>query len=161
MERLYFAYGSNLHRRAMARRCPRSHPLVRATVTGYRLVFRGFADLLAETDGMVEGALYRITPACLRALDAYEDVPVHYRRATLTALTDDGPREALAYVMTLSGENTGFAPPALAYYGEIARGYADWDLDQHALRRARLSSLHSAPGGSARSRRAPGPGGPR
>jgi gamma-glutamylcyclotransferase (GGCT)/AIG2-like uncharacterized protein YtfP len=161
VEQLYFAYGSNLLRRAMAQRCPRSHPLERATVAGYRLVFRGFADLIADPSSTLHGALYRVTPACLRALDAYEGVPEQYRRVTLTTLTETGPCEALAYAMNVSDETAGFAPPALAYYGEIARGYADWGLDQQALRRARLASVHPPVGGLPRSRRSSGATGSR
>ena len=134
---LYFAYGSNLNRRAMAHRCPRAEPLERARLDGYRLVFRRFADIVGDPAGVVWGALYRLTPACLRALDKYEDAPRVYRRITVNVIRDEVACEAIAYVM-----NAGpIAPPDVAYYGDVARGYADWKLDQATLRRARLAVL--------------------
>ncbi|TAK99197.1 MAG: gamma-glutamylcyclotransferase [Rhodospirillaceae bacterium] len=136
---LYFAYGSNLDRRAMARRCPQAEPVAPARLDGYRLVFRGFADIVKDPAGIVWGALYRLTPSCIRALDKYEDAPRTYRKIKVTVICDEVPCEASAYAM-----NKGpISPPDVVYYGEIARGYADWKLDQALLRRARLSVLGS------------------
>jgi len=137
---LYFAYGSNLNRRAMTRRCPRAEPVGQAHLVGYRLVFRRFADIVADRSSTVWGAVYRLTPACLRALDKYEDAPRWYRKITVPVMCDGAAMEAMAYVMT-GGD---IAPPDVAYYGEIARGYADWKLDEALLRRARLAVLNGS-----------------
>ena len=153
---LYFAYGSNLWKRGMLRRCPQ------ARLQGYRLVFRGYADLAPETGAAVIGALYRVTPTCLRALDDYEEAPRLYTRHEVTVETADGPQIAITYMMTAAADSQGkTAPaglkemtaradsrgmtaravggPAPAYYGEIARGYNDWKLDPAVLRRARAA----------------------
>jgi gamma-glutamylcyclotransferase (GGCT)/AIG2-like uncharacterized protein YtfP len=136
---LYFAYGSNLNLRAMAHRCPRAKALTAARLEGYRLVFRRYADISPDPKGTVWGALFELTPACVRALDKYEDEALGiYRKITVTVTDDHGTRAAMAYVM-----NAGpLAPPDVAYYGEIARGYRDWKLDEALLRRARLATLH-------------------
>jgi gamma-glutamylcyclotransferase (GGCT)/AIG2-like uncharacterized protein YtfP len=136
---LYFAYGSNLNRRAMAHRCPRAKALTVARLDGYRLVFRRYADIAPDPKGVVWGALFELTPACVRALDKYEDEASNlYRKITVTVLQDAEPLEAMAYIMN----DGAIAPPDIAYYGEIARGYRDWKLDEALLRRARLATLN-------------------
>ena len=64
---LYFAYGSNLWKRGMLRRCPQgaTADLQRATARIIRLVFRGYAQTSCPITGniVVQGAIYRLTPA--------------------------------------------------------------------------------------------------
>ena len=138
---LYFAYGSNLHKRAMLRRCPKARPYLAATLPGYRLEFQGYANIVADDAAVVKGALYQVTPACLRALDAYEDAPQRYMRRDVTVDTADGPKACFTYVMTARSPTAPGAAAALedAYYGEIARGYNDWKLDPAVLRKARAT----------------------
>ena len=123
---LYFAYGANLNLRNLKRSAPQAKPLCVAKLSAYRLVFRGYADVAPDKDGAVLGALYEITPACVRALDTYESED--YRKIDVTVDTDDGPRGDIA-------------PPQLAYYNIIARGYEDWKLDLEPLRRARFATV--------------------
>ena len=139
---LYFAYGSNLNRRAMAQRCPRAEAVSAARLDGYRLVFRRFADIVSDPTSTVWGALYDLTPACLHALDKYEDAPRSYRKTSVKVVRGETLVDAMAYMMNEGA----IAPPELAYYNEIARGYTDWKLDQAHLRRARLAVLTSRKG---------------
>jgi gamma-glutamylcyclotransferase (GGCT)/AIG2-like uncharacterized protein YtfP len=133
---LYFAYGSNLNLRAMKRRCSQAVAVGPATLPGYRLEFRGFVTIVPDAAAEVPGALYRLTPACWRALDAYEGND--YDKITVSVRAEGAAEEAFAYVMK-AGER---APPTVAYFSEIARGYGDWKLDGNVLRRARLATLH-------------------
>jgi gamma-glutamylcyclotransferase (GGCT)/AIG2-like uncharacterized protein YtfP len=145
---LYFAYGSNLNLRAMAYRCPRAKPLTVARLDGYRLVFRRYADISPDPKGTVWGALFDLTPACLHVLDKYEDEASNlYRKITVTVTRAEEACEAMAYIM----DKGPIAPPDVAYYGEIARGYRDWKLDEALLRRARLATLHPQPAQKAKS----------
>ena len=138
---LYFAYGSNLNKRAMLTRCPQARPYLAATLPGHRLQFQGYANVVADPAGTVSGALYRVTPACLKALDAYEDAPRLYMRRDVTVETAEGPMACFTYVMTARSPNApgAAAAPEAAYYGEIARGYNDWKLDPALLRKARAT----------------------
>ena len=43
--RLYAAYGSNLNKIQMRKRCPRSTPICSMYLQDWRLVFKGVADL--------------------------------------------------------------------------------------------------------------------
>src|SRR5690349_8159853 len=115
---LYFAYGSNLNLRHMKRTAPHAKPLCTATLPGYRFVFRGFADITPDAKASTPGALYELTPACVRALDAYEGDG--FRKLDVTVQTEDGARTAMAYVMIDPGPP---APPSMEYYQVVARGY--------------------------------------
>src|SRR5690349_8569057 len=135
---LYFAYGSNLNRRLIKRTAARAKPIAAARLDGYRLAFRRFIDIVPDKNGAVWGAVYEITPACERALDAYEDFPALYRKIAVTVDVGGESREAMAYVMN----ETGFAPPELAYFTLIAQGYRDWKLDPAPLAKARIGVMH-------------------
>jgi gamma-glutamylcyclotransferase (GGCT)/AIG2-like uncharacterized protein YtfP len=121
--------------RNIKRYAPSARPQRAAVLRGYRLVFRGFLDIAPDKNGAVLGALYEITPACVRALDIYEGED--YRKIDVTVETDEGPRQAMTYMM----KGGDIAPPQLAYYNIIARGYADWKLDAEPLRRARFATV--------------------
>jgi gamma-glutamylcyclotransferase (GGCT)/AIG2-like uncharacterized protein YtfP len=133
---LYFAYGANLNLRGMKRRCPKAIALSVATLGGYRLEFRTYATIMPDSNAKVLGAIYELTPACWRALDGYEGP--EYDKITVSVETSEGSQQATAYVLK-AGER---APPSVAYYGDIARGYTDWKLDTGPLRKARLATLH-------------------
>ncbi|BDG59195.1 gamma-glutamylcyclotransferase family protein [Caldinitratiruptor microaerophilus] len=137
--RLYFAYGSNLDRAQMVRRCPTARPREPAVLRDYRLTFRarsgrhGVADIEPWSGGAVPGGLWDVFPADLKALDIYEGVPYLYRRETVTVETAMGATEALVYVMQ---PGHGYAAPHPRYLEVIQRGYRDWGLDPTPLREA-------------------------
>jgi gamma-glutamylcyclotransferase (GGCT)/AIG2-like uncharacterized protein YtfP len=140
---LYFAYGSNLNLRGMKRRCPAAQPLSAARLDGYRLRFRGYTDIEPAADAAVHGALYKLSPACVRALDAYEGPA--YQKITVSVVANGRTLKAMAYAMA---DKAPPAPPTMDYYREVAHGYRDWKLDEAHLRRARYDTLHAghAPG---------------
>jgi len=71
---LYFAYGSNLDRAAMARRCPRARPLGRAVLERYKFFvgIDGWGSVKPSPGDAVHGVLWRLTPRDVAALHAYE-----------------------------------------------------------------------------------------
>ena len=133
----YFAYGSNLNRADMLMRCPGAKPLTVAELAGWRLTFRGVADIEPDASLSVPGALWRLTPEDLRSLDRYEGAPHLYERRSVTVETDTGPLEALAYVMT--GDDY-LGLPSAWYFERIAQGYRDWGLSQDPLLEALVST---------------------
>ncbi len=132
---LYFAYGANLNLRGMKRRCPKAVPVTAAKLKGYRLEFRTYATIVADPKAEVLGALYELTPHCLRALDEYEGP--EDKKITVSVDANGIAQEATAYMMH-AGER---APPSVAYFTDIARGYADWKWDVNVLRRARYALM--------------------
>ncbi len=128
---VYFAYGANLSRNHMFLWCPHATPLGRATLTGYRLVFRFWCDVMAAPGRTVPGCLYRLGDGDLQWLDEYEDCPRLYERITVTVTTESGERvEAMTYKMK-AGQ--AFAPPNQDYLAIVHVGYRDWGYDVSAL----------------------------
>lgn len=138
---LYFAYGANLNRRNLKRIAQRAEPLYAAWLPGYRLVFRHFLVAVPDPKGVVHGALYELTHACVRALDDYEGPA--YRQSTVTVESADGQRTAMIYVSAGQVNPADTAPPDIGYYNIVARGYADWKLDPAPLRRARYATIRT------------------
>ena len=150
--RIYFAYGSNLHRAQMQERCPGAVPLRRHVLDGWRLVFRAWADIVPCPGEQVQGALYEVTPDDEAALDRYEVVPDEYvQRAILDA---DGNELCFFYQML----EAPLCPPEPWYLEVIRQGYRDWGLDEALLEAAlRDTAVLSVPG--AASLQAPAAGG--
>lgn len=135
---LYFAYGSNLNIKAMQRRCPAAKPVTAAMLGGYRLQFQTYYAVVPDPAGRVPGALFELTPACVRALDAYEGKD--YRQTILKVTRGDTGEtvDAMAYEKISPGK---VAPPTIEYVREVTIGYRDWKLDEQVLRRARYDTL--------------------
>lgn len=130
---LYWAYGSNLNRAAMARRCPGARPVAPLVVPDAILRFRGVADVAYLRGARCEGALWSINRAHEATLDRYEGVDKGlYVKKYLKFRIDDVEREALYYVMN----QVGIMPPDQLYLNIVAQGYRDWGLDLTRLQRA-------------------------
>ena len=71
---LYFAYGSNMHRPAMRRRCPGARAIGPAVLGGYRFFvgIDGWGSVAPSAGDTVHGVLWRLTPRDIAALHAYE-----------------------------------------------------------------------------------------
>jgi cation transport regulator ChaC len=71
---LYFAYGSNMDRAAMQRRCPGARGLGPAALEGYRFFvgIDGWGSVKPSAGDSVHGVLWRLTPRDVAALHAYE-----------------------------------------------------------------------------------------
>ncbi len=71
---LYFAYGSNMQRQAMRRRCPNAHAVGPATLDGYKFFIGvdGWGSVKPCRGECVHGVLWRLTPRDIAALHAYE-----------------------------------------------------------------------------------------
>jgi cation transport regulator ChaC len=71
---LYFAYGSNIQRAAMARRCPTARVLGPAVLDGYKFFIGidGWGSVKPVPGNKVHGILWRLTARDIAALHAYE-----------------------------------------------------------------------------------------
>jgi cation transport regulator ChaC len=71
---LYFAYGSNMNRAAMARRCPGARAIGPATLERYKFFvgIDGWGSVKPSAGERVHGVLWRLTPRDVAALHAYE-----------------------------------------------------------------------------------------
>jgi gamma-glutamylcyclotransferase (GGCT)/AIG2-like uncharacterized protein YtfP len=112
---LYFAYGSNLHLKQMARRCPNSKYVGRATLAKYRWQIneRGYANVIGAPGYNVQGLVYELDGEDEARLDKNEGVSkgsysktyapvtlylppgVLYRRPTAWIVQKGGPQKIL------------------------------------------------------------------
>ena len=136
MAEYYFAYGSNLNRRQFFHRCPEARSQGRVTLPDYRLLFRGVADIVPATGKRVEGAMYRITPRCEKALDRYEGFPNLYRKETFAAEIGKGSAAKVVDVMFYVMNDDYISPPSPYYLQTIEDGFHDWKIPTKSLRTA-------------------------
>ncbi len=116
---LYFAYGSNMDRAAMAVRCPASRPLEAARLARHRFIVtrEGYASVLRDPRRTVWGLVWDIAFADMPALDRYESVAGGlYVKLTQPVITEGGPRRALIYV----GRSAGTGQPRPGYLEGVA-----------------------------------------
>lgn len=75
-ERLYFAFGSNMHLTQMAKRCPQSRYTGTAKLHNYQFQInqRGFANVIPSNGSYVEGLVYLLSPDDEASLDRSEGV---------------------------------------------------------------------------------------
>jgi hypothetical protein len=98
---LYFAYGSNMDRAAMAARCPASKPLGSARLARHRVIVttEGYASVVRDPRRTVWGLLWDIAFADMPALDRYESVASGlYVKLSQPVIASAGARRALIYV---------------------------------------------------------------
>ena len=124
---LYLAYGSNMNRWQMNFRCPEAVALGTFKLPGFRLVFRGSADIDPRMDAFTHCVLWRITRECEKALDRYEDFPTLYGKEYI----DTNLGKSMIYRMVEG--RYGIDPPTIDYYRTIRRGYNDFNLDLEPL----------------------------
>lgn len=134
MTDLTFAYGMNMYPDTM-------HPQATgqaAWLPGYRLCWRGYADVEPEQDGIVPGVLWTLPAGELARLDFREGYPHLYGRWLLPVATRYGTEEAWVYRMTARTAEfyvgrEGLATCSDGYLDTVARGrrafgHADDDL---------------------------------
>ena len=137
---IYFAYGANMERAAMRRRCGAATPLGPAVLRGWRYVIaQGYGSVAPAAGRRVFGVLWRLTPRDLAALNAFESLDSGlYRRAMLTVETGGQRVRALVYV----GRRRGRRRPMPGYQERLVAAAQDWRLPQRYV--AELARL--APG---------------
>ena len=127
---LYFAYGSNLHRKQMKRRCKNSRFISCHILKNYQLVFRskyGAADIQRKKGSSVLGAIYDINKADEKKLDVYEEFPKVYIKKYFKILG----KKVMFYYMPSKTKQT---EPSRKYLNLIIQGYEDCGYqDSHVL----------------------------
>jgi gamma-glutamylcyclotransferase (GGCT)/AIG2-like uncharacterized protein YtfP len=132
---LYFAYGSNLHVDQMNTRCPTAVPVAAATLSGWKLTFRGVADIVeGNVDDMVYGALFEIQAKDEHALDVYEGFPHLYDKQSVIVKTVDGYVNAMVYTMV---NQRHVSRPSDYYFNVLREGFRNWSLPQVMLHDAK------------------------
>ena len=134
----YFAYGSNLHRLQMKRRCPNCRFVKKIILHNYSLTFRskyGAADIEKKIGTKVYGAMYLISKVAERRLDVYEEYPNLYKKMFFK----HNNKKVMTYIMA---KKTKLAPPTAHYLNIIKQGYKDCKLNMKSLNAALLPVRH-------------------
>ena len=127
---LYFAFGSNLNRKQIKRRCKNSRFISRHILKNYQLVFRskyGAADIQRKKGSSVLGAIYDINKTDEKKLDAYEEFPKVYVKKYFKIWG----KKVMFYYMSSKTKQT---EPTRRYLNSIIQGYKDCGYkNSHAL----------------------------
>ena len=128
---LYFAYGANMERDGMRKRCPGATALGPAVLRGFRYVIAdGYGSVAPAPGAQVFGVLWRLTPRDLAALNLFESLDSGlYRRATFTVERDGKRARALIYV----GRGGGRPRPMPGYQERVIASAADWCMPRRYL----------------------------
>jgi gamma-glutamylcyclotransferase (GGCT)/AIG2-like uncharacterized protein YtfP len=138
--KLYFAYGSNLNVEQMMERCPRCLPVAKLTLPDWRLYFSGVLNVERCEGRSTPGALYRVTPSDIAALDVYEGYPRLYGKVEFDVRLNAGNvEEAFLYAIPSAAEYS----PSLSYFNVCEQGYRDWRLPLAELERAEDESYEA------------------
>lgn len=127
---LYLAYGSNLNKGQMARRCPKAVPLKTLYLADWKLRFNGVATIEPCEGNMVAAGLWRITPECEKALDLYEGVKQGLYTKEYFTLDSD---RVLVYIM----KKCDMEIPSVSYYKTIEKGFKDFGIPVQLLKEAK------------------------
>jgi gamma-glutamylcyclotransferase (GGCT)/AIG2-like uncharacterized protein YtfP len=128
---LYFAYGANMERSAMEKRCPGATALGVAALPGHRYVIaRGYGAFARAPGRRVYGVLWRLTPRDLAALNLFESLDSGlYRRAMFTVETRGKRMRAMIY----AGRGGGRPRPMPGYQERVIASAADWHTPERYL----------------------------
>lgn len=105
MNRLYFAYGSNMSRTQMSQRCPNAQFEGIGILKNYQLCFpiiskkrnnAGVASIRIKDSSKVEGILYQISDDEIKIMDGFEGK--NYYRTKLDVLFKDELVTAYTYI---------------------------------------------------------------
>ena len=123
---LYFAYGANMDRAAMAVRCPASRPLGVASLLGWRLAVmrEGWLTVSQAPNALTHGVLWELAERDVPALDDFEDVGGGlYVKQTLSVIS---ARETTALVYV--GANAGPCVARADYLAAVRAAARGWGL---------------------------------
>jgi hypothetical protein len=123
---IYFAYGANMERAAMAKRCAAAQPLGPALLPGFRYaIAQGYGSVAPAPGSHVFGVLWRLTPRDLAALNTFESLDSGlYRRLMLTVQADSRRLRALVYIARLGGKRR----PMPGYQERLVAAAQEWGL---------------------------------
>ena len=132
----YIAYGSNLNKAQMRRRCPDAEIAGTGFLDNSRLRFRrGVLDVAPEQGQRVPVAVWKVSASDERALDVYEGFPRLYRKESLSIRMTDaktGAKRTVGAFIYLMNRGEDSLPTAV-YFHTCMQGYRDFGFSPDAL----------------------------
>ena len=143
MKRYYLAYGSNLNIRQMRYRCPTAKPIGITAIPDYELLYKGsktgaYLTIEPKKDGLVPIAVWEVTEADEKRLDAYEGCPIFYYKKELrlpVKLRNGKTKKVDAFIYVMHEERR-HGIPSLTYIRTCEEGYRNFGFDTKFLNAA-------------------------
>lgn len=123
-KRLYIAYGSNMDRTQMEKRCPGAKVVGKTYLEDWELTLPHYANIERSEGKKTPVLVWEITREHECALDRYERYPRYYDKMDIIVNIDGKLVSAMAYVMTEEYKNEEKEPHE-GYKEQILRGYID------------------------------------
>ena len=127
---LYFAYGSNLRHSQMKKRCPHSVFIGQGYIENWQLAFGGVsmrwgggtATILPSTGSKVYGAVYGLDKHCVKKLDRFETVSLHFYHHRILECRLVNGIEVLTYTYIKNIDKMRPRNPSHKYLTQIIKG---------------------------------------
>ena len=140
MKRYYLAYGSNLNIRQMRYRCPTAKHIGITAIPDYELLYKGsktgaYLTIEPKKDGLVPIAVWEVTEADEKRLDAYEGCPTFYYKKELrlpVKLRNGKTKKVDAFIYIMHEERR-HGIPSLTYIRTCEEGYRNFGFDTKFL----------------------------
>ena len=148
MKRYYLAYGSNLNIRQMRYRCPGAKPIGITAIPDYELLYKGsktgaYLTIEPKKNGIVPIAVWEVTEADEKRLDAYEGCPTFYYKKELTlpikGIRTGKVRNRRVFVYIMHEERS-IGNPSIPYMQTCLEGYDDFGFNRQPLIEAYLNT---------------------
>lgn len=128
--RFYVAYGSNMNKQQMGKRCPDARVVESGYLPDWRLRMPFYANIEPKRGDKVPVLVWEISDADERNLDRYEGYPHLYDKRELLLSVNGKMVTALAYIMTDEYNNHHDGKIRSSYEETIKQGYADAGFDR-------------------------------
>jgi gamma-glutamylcyclotransferase len=131
---LYFAYGSNLWRQQMFRRCPDHHEIGAGLLTEWRWIIttRGYASIVVSEGDYVLGTVYELSETDVRNLDRFEGVAQgNYCNDMISVEVNGRGLNCLVYIDPVTEEGK----PKDEYIARINNGIRDAEFPEEYITR--------------------------
>ena len=139
-KKYYLAYGSNLNIRQMRYRCPGAKPIGITVIPDYELLYKGsktgaYLTIEPKKNGIVPIAVWEVTEADEKRLDAYEGCPTFYYKKALrlpVKLANGKTKKLTAFVYIMHEERK-LGVPSMGYIRTCEEGYRNFGFDTKFL----------------------------
>ena len=139
---LYFAYGSNLYKKQMKKRCRSSVALFKANKKNARICFpvkskmrenMGVASIQYKRGSIVEGVVYQLTRHDMENLDKFEGNGKRYtRKRVYVSLNDNSKKLAWTYIAQTDSPDE--YRPSVKYLSLIIKGAKEHKLSKKYIK---------------------------
>lgn len=142
-KRYYLAYGSNINKNQMEKRCPDSEFVGISKLEGYNLFFKGYDDdvyltINKDEKSTIPVVVWKTSENDKKILDGYEDYPnlYHKEKMNLDVMKDGGEKINLEVYVYVMNDEYKLGLPSKRYFSTCMEGYDIFSFDKEILKTA-------------------------